>query len=231
MKARNHLQSDFRQLLNLAEDYVRTGYRQRHESTAGVDDTSVAGLDEIAAEIALCRRCRLHEKRRNTVPGSGSKSPTVLVVGEAPGAEEDRSGLPFVGAAGRYLDKWLAALRLEPDGAPLSRRTNTYIANLLKCRPPGNRDPQPGELEACRGYLDRQIELLKPRAILTVSRFAVQMLTGQSLGIGRLRGRVHHYRAIPLVPTYHPSAVLRDSTLRGPVWQDLQILRSVLENG
>jgi uracil-DNA glycosylase family 4 len=143
-------------------------------------------------------------------------------VGEGPGFEEDRSGRPFVGPAGQYLDTWLAAIGLD-------RRRNAYIANIVKCRPPGNRDPLPEESAACLPYLQRQVALLRPRAILTVGRIATQVLTGRSEGIGQLRGSLHSYQGIPLVGTYHPSAVLRDKErLRAPVWEDLKRLRSLL---
>jgi uracil-DNA glycosylase family 4 len=158
------------------------------------------------------------------VPGEGTSRPRVLVVGEGPGFEEDRSGRPFVGPAGRYLDKWLQAIGLD-------RGTNCFIANIVKCRPPGNRDPLPEESAACLPYLQRQIALLQPRAILTVGRISTQILVGRSVGIGELRGQRYTYRGIPLVATYHPSAVLRNQSLRKPVWEDLKLLRSVLGDG
>ena len=152
----------------------------------------------------------------------GVESPDVLVVGEGPGADEDAQGLPFVGKAGQYLDKWLDAIQL-------SRHTNCFIGNMVKCRPPMNRDPQPDEIAACLPYLERQIALLKPRFILTVGRISSAVLTGQEAGIGRLRGRTYSFHGIPLIPTYHPSAVLRDPSLRRPVWDDLRRLKAELE--
>jgi DNA polymerase len=176
----------------------------------------------VAREVAACRRCGLHAGRRNAVPGEGAEKPLVLVVGEGPGADEDRTGRPFVGAAGKYLDKWLAAVEL-------SREANCFIANVVKCRPPGNRDPQPEEAAACRPFLERQIELLRPRAILTVGRIASRLLLGREDPIGALRGRAYEYQGVPLVPTFHPSAVLRDASLRRAVWEDLKRLKSILD--
>jgi DNA polymerase len=143
---------------------------------------------------------------------------------------EDRSGRPFVGPAGQYLDRWLAAVKIGKDEVPLDRNTNTFIANIVKCRPPNNRDPQPEEISACIPYLEKQIEILKPNAILCVGRIALQTLTNRSTGIGAGRGKVYSYRELPLIPTYHPSAVLRNPALRAPVWEDLKLLKSVLEN-
>ena len=149
-------------------------------------------------------------------------SPDVMVIGEAPGGDEDVQGRPFVGKAGQYLDKWLSAIGL-------SRDTNCFIGNVIKCRPPANRDPQPDEIDACIPFLKRQIAIIKPKFILTVGRISSAVLSGQSAGIGRLRGRTYNFEGIPLIPTYHPSAVLRDPGLRAPVWEDLKRLKSELD--
>jgi DNA polymerase len=145
-----------------------------------------------------------------------------MVVGEGPGAEEDRRGKPFVGRAGQYLDRWLAAVGLD-------RTSNCFIGNIVKCRPPGNRDPLPEESAACMPYLKEQIDILKPKAILTLGRIATQILCGRSEGIGKLRGEELDYLGIPVVPTYHPSAVLRNTDLRPAVWEDLKRLRALPE--
>lgn len=231
MEKRKPDYTEFWQLLELVEDYVEVGYRREHEPVptfAGPPMTSDAAradsLERIADEVHSCTACGLHRGRTHAVPGEGAARPAVLVVGEGPGAAEDRSGRPFVGAAGRYLDKWLAAIEC-------GRETNTYIANIVKCRPPGNRDPLPEEQDACRPYLERQIGLLEPQVILTVGRIASQALLRTSSPLGQLRGGVHSYRDIPVVPTYHPSAVLRDQSLRKPVWEDLKRLVSVLNGG
>jgi DNA polymerase len=231
MERRKPSYTEFWQLLELVEDYIEAGYRRNHNPPPGFDETLDSrraeegdSLKRIAAQVRACTACGLHQGRTHAVPGEGVSSPTVLVIGEGPGAAEDRSGRPFVGAAGRYLDKWLAAI-------DSGRETNAFIANIVKCRPPGNRDPLPEEQAACRPYLERQIVLLGPRVILTVGRIASQTLLQTGTPLGRLRGRVHTYREIPVVPTYHPSAVLRDQSLRKPVWEDLKRLMSVLHDG
>ncbi len=180
-----------------------------------------AALAALHEEVTACTLCPLHRERTRAVPGTGVLEPRVLVIGEGPGAEEDRQGLPFVGRAGQYLDDWLAAIEL-------SRSENVYITNVVKCRPPGNRDPLPQEWSACNPYLSRQIALLQPQALLAVGRVASGVLTGSSDGIGKLRGRVHTYEGIPLVATYHPSGVLRNPAWRRPVWEDLKQLRAII---
>lgn len=220
--------SDFYQLLSLYEDYLSYGYERERGDDPGLSvvqtQTGEDSLDAIAIEVRSCRLCRLSATRKQPVPGMGKSSPLVLVVGEAPGAEEDAEGLPFVGAAGKYLDKWLAAIGLD-------RKTNTYITNVVKCRPPQNRDPLPEESACCLPFLVRQIDLLKPKAILTVGRISSQLLTGQALGIGQMRGRIYRYRDIPLFVTYHPSAVLRNQAeYRSPVWEDLKRLKEYLKD-
>lgn len=220
--------ADLWDLAWLAEDYFRGGFRRDHpqlaeaagESRAAESDAGDS-LTLVAEQVQGCVKCPLSAGRTLAVPGEGAERPLVVVVGEGPGAEEDRTGRPFVGPAGRYLDEWLSAVGL-------SRESNAFIANIVKCRPPGNRDPLPVETRACMGYLQRQIRLLSPRVILTVGRIAAQILLGASTGIGALRGKVYTWEGIPLVPTYHPSAVLRDQSLRRPVWDDLKRLRTLL---
>jgi DNA polymerase len=147
-----------------------------------------------------------------------------MVIGEAPGANEDRTGLPFVGAAGKLLDLMLASV-------DLSRERNVYICNVLKCRPPGNRDPLPDEIETCAPYLRRQIELVRPEAILAVGSFAARWLTGTESPLGKLRGAVYSYEGVPVVVTYHPAALLRNQGWSRSTWDDLQLLRQVMEGG
>ncbi len=190
------------------------------DTPGGLEERKQA-LQHLAQIIQQCTRCRLSQGRTHTVPGMGVLDPLVMVIGEGPGAEEDRQGLPFVGAAGRFLDKWLAAVGL-------SRDKNVYIANMVKCRPPGNRDPQGDEVESCFPYLEKQVELVKPTAILAVGRIAAQYLLQTTKGIGSLRGMVHRWKEIPLIATYHPSAVLRDMNLKRPVWEDLKRLKALL---
>ena len=172
-------------------------------------------------EIALgCPRCALAKTRTHVVFGEGREDADVMVVGEAPGQDEDRSGRPFVGRAGKLLD-----LLLLSSGFP---REDVYICNVLKCRPPQNRNPQPDEVDACSPYLLKQVELVKPRVILAFGTFAAQTLLGTDITIGKLRGRTHQYRGVPLIPTYHPAACLRHPAWTRSVWEDLQRARNVL---
>lgn len=189
-----------------------------------------ASAEEIAAlpvltavrEIALgCPRCGLAKTRTHVVFGEGNETADVMVVGEAPGQEEDRSGRPFVGRAGQLLDLLLLSSGFQ--------RADVYVCNVLKCRPPQNRNPQPDEVDACSPYLLRQVELVKPRVILAFGAFAAQTLLGTDITIGKLRGRTHQYQGIPLVPTYHPAACLRHPAWVRSVWEDLQRARDVLE--
>ena len=179
-----------------------------------------AALAEIEEQVRACVRCPLHEGRTNAVPGMGVLDPLVMVIGEGPGGDEDRQGLPFVGKAGQYLDKWLAAL-------DLSRERDVYITNIVKCRPPGNRDPQTREIEACSPYLRRQIDIIRPKTILALGRFAGSWLTGSTQSLGKMRGRTFDFKGVPVVVTYHPSGVLRNPDYRRPVWEDLKRLREI----
>ena len=216
---------EFWHILNDAQDLVESGYRQVHGETPSFTETALAPRDSIegiAGEVALCQACKLHENRKNTVPGQGAAKPLVMVIGEGPGRNEDETGLPFVGKAGQYLDSWLEAI-------DLSREKNCFIANVVKCRPPNNRDPLPEEKEACIPYLERQIRILMPKMILTLGRIASQIILDSQEGIGVLRRRGGEYMGIPVIATYHPSAVLRNNDLRRPVWEDLKKLRGALD--
>lgn len=179
-------------------------------------------LASIAQKVVSCTRCQLCRRRTNAVPGMGVKRPAVLVVGEGPGAEEDIQGLPFVGPAGKLLDKMLAAICLD-------RKQNCYIANIVKCRPPDNRTPLPEEADACISFLEAQIHLLKPQMILAAGRTAGQNLLKTDAPLSRLRGQFFDYNGIPLMVTYHPSALLRDESLKRPAWDDLKTFRAKLE--
>lgn len=181
----------------------------------------LATLDDVARHVAGCTRCPLHRTARNPVPGEGNPDADFVVVGEAPGGDEDASGRPFVGAAGQLLTKILAAISLA--------REDVFICNVMKHRPPGNRNPEPDEVVACAPYLVRQLELLRPKVILTLGNFAAQTLLGTKLGISRLRGQVHRYHGIPLVATYHPAALLRNPTWKRPTWEDVQLARRILD--
>jgi len=173
---------------------------------------------DFAADVEACMACGLSQARRHTVPGVGDTRAEWLFVGEAPGAEEDAKGEPFVGQAGRLLDNMLAALGL-------ARGRNVYIANVLKCRPPNNRTPEPREVEACRPYLDRQIELIRPGLIVALGKSAATTLLGVDATIASLRGRVHRYGGVPLIVTYHPAYLLRNLTDKAKAWEDLVLAR------
>lgn len=170
--------------------------------------------------VAACTRCELYRGRTQTVFGVGNPEASWLIIGEAPGAEEDRRGEPFVGRAGKLLDEMLRAVGQ-------SRKT-VFIANVLKCRPPNNRDPRPDEAAACRSYLDRQIELIRPDIIVAVGRIAAHNLLGTDTPVGRLRGKRHMLGDVPLVVTYHPAYLLRSPSQKRKVWDDLCLAREIL---
>lgn len=182
---------------------------------------TIAALDwpQLRDAVAACTACSLHQTRRQTVFGVGHPRARWMIVGEAPGEQEDLRGEPFVGAAGQLLDAMLHALDLTRADAPPERQV--YIANTLKCRPPRNRNPEPGELAQCEPFLMRQIALVQPRLILAMGRFAVQALLRTELPIGKLRGRVHRYQGVPLVVTYHPAYLLRNPADKARAWDDL----------
>lgn len=177
-------------------------------------------LESLAAAVAGCTRCRLAEGRKNVVFGVGHPNAELMFIGEGPGAEEDRQGLPFVGPAGELLTKIIQAIDLK--------REEVYIANVVKCRPPGNRDPQPDEVQACRGFLEKQIALVRPRVLVALGRTAAQTLLGNESPIGQLRGRWHQVLGIPTMVTYHPAALLRNQALKRPTWEDMQQVRDRL---
>lgn len=186
------------------------------------------GWDELREAVAACRACRLCDGRKQTVFGVGHPRAHWMVVGEAPGAQEDEQGEPFVGAAGQLLDAMLRALALSREAEGDAAR-RVYIANTLKCRPPGNRNPQADELAQCEPFLLRQIELVQPRIILAMGRFAVQALLRSSDPIGKLRGRAHRYQGVPLVVTYHPAYLLRNLPDKAKAWEDLCLAAEVAE--
>jgi uracil-DNA glycosylase family 4 len=192
--------------------------------TVGVESMDWSAL---RAAVETCRACALCESRRSTVFGVGNEQAHCMIVGEAPGEQEDRSGEPFVGKAGQLLDAMLQAIGLSRAPGPPERQV--FIANTLKCRPPANRNPEPHELDACEPFLQRQLALVKPRVILAMGRFAVQSLLRTDEAVGRLRGRVHRYQGVPLVVTYHPAYLLRNPEDKARSWDDLCLARSLLE--
>jgi uracil-DNA glycosylase family 4 len=181
----------------------------------------VAALDwpALREAVAACRACGLCESRRQTVFGVGHARAHWMVVGEAPGEQEDLRGEPFVGPAGQLLDAMLRALGLSRSDGPPERQV--YICNTLKCRPPRNRNPEPDELARCEPFLQRQVALVQPKIILAMGRFAVQSLLGSNEAIGKLRGRVHRYQEVPLIVTYHPAYLLRNLVDKARAWDDL----------
>ncbi|HSA55548.1 MAG TPA: uracil-DNA glycosylase, partial [Gemmatimonadaceae bacterium] len=183
--------------------------------------SAYATLDDIAAAVAGCTRCPLYRTAKKPVPGEGNPHAGLVCVGEAPGAVEDETGRPFVGAAGQLLDKMLAAIRLS--------RADVFICNVLKHRPPNNRNPAPDEVQACSPYLLRQIELIRPRVIVAFGTFAAQTLLNTRDPIGKLRGKIHRYYGVPLVVTYHPAALLRNPAWKRPAWDDVQLARRLLD--
>ena len=185
-------------------------------------DAEAAGQDweQLRTSVSACTLCELAGSRTQTVFGVGNPDADWMIIGEAPGAEEDRRGEPFVGRAGKLLDEMLKAVGQGRDAV--------FIANILKCRPPNNRDPKPVEAASCRAYLERQIELVQPRIILAVGRIAAQNLLGSDAPVGRLRGQVHDLGGIPLVVTYHPAYLLRSPTQKQQSWDDLCLALGVL---
>lgn len=181
---------------------------------------STGDLAALAATVAACTRCRLAQGRQTVVFGFGNPDADLMLIGEAPGAEEDRQGLPFVGAAGELLTKIIQAID--------TRREDIYITNILKCRPPGNRDPLPDEVAACRGYLERQIDLIQPKVIVALGKIAAQTLLGNESPIGQMRGQWYRVKGIPAMVTYHPAALLRNQALKRPTWEDMQQVRDRL---
>jgi uracil-DNA glycosylase family 4 len=179
-------------------------------------------LDEIARMVAKCTRCPLYKTATNPVPGEGNPKAKLVCVGEAPGAKEDETGRPFVGQAGQLLTKILAAIDMT--------REEVFICNVLKHRPPGNRNPLPDEVAACSPYLIRQLELIKPKVIVAFGTFAAQTLLNTKSPLGQLRGLVHRYHGTPLVVTYHPAALLRNPAWKRPTWEDVKLARRVLDS-
>jgi uracil-DNA glycosylase len=187
----------------------------------GGKNSAYASLTELSTAVSTCTLCPLYRDAKNPVPGEGNPNADIMCVGEAPGATEDELGRPFVGQAGQLLDKILAAIKLS--------RNEVYICNVLKHRPPGNRNPMPDEVQACSPYLLRQIELIQPRVIVALGTFAAQTLLNTREGIGKLRGKIHRYYGVPLVVTYHPAALLRNPSWKKPTWEDVQLARKLLD--
>lgn len=221
---------------DLHNEYLQAMGVQRWVVREGVEDLVVDGVPEqqtataepvmqdwlaLEAQVAGCQKCTLHEGRTQTVFGAGNKDADWLIIGEAPGDEEDRQGEPFVGPAGELLAEMLFAAGLQ--------REDIYIANILKCRPPANRDPLPDEVACCQAYLQQQIALMQPQLIFAVGRIAAHNLLQKKEKLGDLRGKVHHYGEtnIPVIVTYHPAYLLRSPLEKRKVWYDLQFAQAV----
>jgi len=189
------------------------------ETSAG----ELSALEAVRAELGDCRRCSLGTLRHRLVFGEGNPHAELVFVGEAPGADEDAQGRPFVGRAGQLLTRIIAAMGLK--------REEVYICNILKCRPPGNRNPQPEEIAACEPFLIRQIEAIRPRVLCALGGFAAQTLLKSDALISALRGRFHQYQGIPLMPTYHPAYLLRNSGAKKQVWEDVKAIMKLLREG
>ena len=185
------------------------------------DIAALPDLAAIAEAAKACRRCPLYATAQNAVPGEGNPNADLMIVGEAPGATEDETGRPFVGESGQLLTKIIESIKLKRD--------DVYIANVIKHRPPANRNPRPDEIAACSPYLLRQIELVKPKVILTLGNFAAQTLLDTKVSLGKLRGQVHEYHGVPLIVTYHPAALLRNPAWKRPTWEDVQLARRILD--
>ena len=193
-------------------------------------DIASLGWDELRSAISSCQACALGQSRQQTVFGTGHRHAHWMIVGEAPGEQEDRQGEPFVGDSGRLLDNMLCALGLTRDEAPPERQV--FIANTLKCRPPHNRNPEPAETAQCAPYLQRQIALVAPRIVLAMGRFAAQALLDSSEPVGKLRGRIHRVKSlhgVPVVVTYHPAYLLRAPADKARAWDDLCLAATALE--
>jgi DNA polymerase len=187
------------------------------QPTTAVEDT-LPNWEQLEQTVASCQRCQLCNTRSQTVFGRGNPQARWMLIGEAPGEQEDKQGLPFVGKAGQLLDNMLAAAGLDRD-------RDVYIANVLKCRPPGNRNPAPEEILACQNYLQQQIRHVQPTLILALGRFAAQTLLQTEQSIGRLRGQLHQYQGIPLIATYHPAYLLRNLPDKAKAWQDMVLAK------
>ena len=222
----------FKEILQDSIDYIQTGFTSRsyrpardHEQDGtGAEQTAghmPQGYDgEVDRQIRSCSLCRLHETRRNAVPGTGNTSADVVFIGEGPGEQEDIQGLPFVGRAGQLLTKMLAAIGLS--------REEVYITNVVKCRPPGNRAPLPDEVETCFPYLQRQIRMIDPSIIMCLGGPASKTMLKTDTGITKLRGQIYSFNDIPVIATYHPAAVLRfPERYKRDVWNDLKLLRDL----
>ncbi|MDH3972860.1 MAG: uracil-DNA glycosylase [Deltaproteobacteria bacterium] len=235
MKEKINIQSQLEQYLHFMKmsgiDYLPVKRRANastvpkeainEEPPSSVPQSITSDLEKIRTELADCSRCRLGKTRTNLVFGTGDRNADLVFVGEAPGRDEDLQGEPFVGKAGQLLTKIIEAISLK--------RENVYICNVLKCRPPQNRNPLPEEIECCEPFLIKQIRAIKPKVICALGKFAAQTLLKSEAPISTLRGKFHNYHGVPLMPTYHPAFLLRNPKMKKEVWQDVQLIQKVLK--
>jgi DNA polymerase len=222
----SEIREDFRNYLEYVKELGQLGVVLSDEALRILEDwdkgeNSAETLDMIRNDLGACRRCKLHEGRRHIVFGYGNAQAKLVFVGEGPGYDEDLQGEPFVGQAGQLLTRILRAIRLT--------REDVYICNIIKCRPPGNRNPEPDEIAACIPFLRRQLKAIAPAFICALGTFAAQTLLRTSTPISRLRGRFYDYEGIRLLPTYHPAFLLRNPAKKADVWQDMQKLQEAYE--
>jgi len=208
---------EYRQMMGLKEIPISKNSRQMKPD---VPKSEISNLAEIRAELGDCTRCKLHEQRNNLVFGDGNPDADLMFVGEGPGFDEDKQGIPFVGRAGQLLTKIIEAMKLK--------RQDVYIANVVKCRPPGNRNPEPDEMDTCFPFLEKQIAAIRPKAIICLGKFAAQTLLKTATPISRLRGKMGEYNGIPVMPTYHPAFLLRNPDAKKQVWEDVQQVMKIL---
>ena len=235
MSERDWLQEQIRERLSFYQSMTTLGFPRKTEAapqeltpltksdepprtTLETDET----LESVQAELGDCTRCVLHEKRTKLVFGVGNPNAELMFIGEGPGFEEDRQGIPFVGPAGQLLTKIINAIDLKRD--------DVYIANVVKCRPPRNRDPEPEEVAECRPFLNRQVDAIKPKVICALGRIAAQNLLETEEGITRIRGRIFSYRGAKLVPTFHPAYLLRNAEKKRECWEDMKLIRRLLND-
>ena len=214
---------DLLETLALARDFLSREIAYAPASIARMEDRESGDdlLTILGQEACNCQKCGLAKTRASVVFGSGNTNADLMFIGEAPGAEEDRQGVPFVGSAGQLLTRMIEAMGLT--------REDVYITNIIKCRPPNNRDPKPDEIAECQPYLLQQIDLIAPVVICTLGRFAAQALLQTTESMGRLRGKIFEYQGAKLVPTYHPAALLRNAHWKRPAWEDLKLVRKLYD--
>lgn len=215
-----NLESIIAQPINISTNVTKNEQSYIKENNAVSSKQLILEWQHLVSEIHSCRDCKLCDNRTHVVIERGNRTAKWMFVGEGPGEQEDIQGKPFVGASGQLLDKMIAAMKLDSE-------KDVYIANVVKCRPPKNRNPEPEEIQACNHYLKSQIEMVKPAIIITLGRFAAQTLLNTDKAVGKLRNEVHSYKNIPVIVTYHPSYLLRTPTAKKDAWQDLQLAMSV----